>query len=234
MLYVSASFPALKHFILLLPLKSRAQKKLENCTQDSCKRVVIIPMVHLAKPKFYKKTKKKVSSFRQEGYTIFYERVNYPEEIDSLTKDTLRRKIRKLVGFPHGLDLTNPTVEAFPKFFKSGRYVMQSPENSGYFYEKDTHVDYRADQLLAAYEKKHGKIQLTECDFETDFKKPYRCERADNKNYAMRDIREELVVDSVLQSKADKILLLYGKLHYKGLKKRLEKVGYEKVRSFTE
>ncbi|MDT0293373.1 hypothetical protein ACFQ3R_08070 [Mesonia ostreae] len=206
-------------------------KKFQKLSNGKNKEIVIVPMVHLAKPKYYNTSTKIINTLRNDDFTIFYERVTYPKNADSLTLDTLRRKMRKLVGSPFGLKLTDTLHRnVYPNFFSSGRYLQQSAEIAGYSYSLDKNVDLSVVEILDAYKKQFGEIELTECDYKTKFNHRYWCDKLENKSYVVEKLREDFIIKNVLKSNAHKIALVYGKLHYKGLKERLINEGFEKVK----
>ncbi len=205
--------------------------KFEKCKNSICKEVIIIPMVHLAKPKYYEESKRIITNLRRKNYSFFYERVAFPNNADSLKLDTLKRKMRKLVGLAFGFNLTNPKFRgAYPKFFSSGKYKMQNPDDSGYSYQVDRLVDLSVLEVLNAYEQKFGKIKLTECDFKTKFDDKYWCDNLKNKDYVIKDLREKFIIKEVEKSNEKKIGLIYGKIHTKGFEDRLLELGYSKVK----
>lgn len=217
------------HYVAF-PKKPHA-KKFQKFSDGENKEIVIVPMVHLAKPKYYSTSTKIINNLRNDDYTIFYERVTYPKNADSITLDTLRRKMRKLVGSPFGLKLTDTlNKNVYPNFFSSGRYLQQSSEIAGYSYSLDKNIDFSVVEILDAYKKKFGEIELTECDYKTKFNHRYWCDKLENKSYVIVKLREDFVIKNVLKSNTNKIALVYGKLHYKGLKERLINEGFEKVK----
>lgn len=226
----SSCFEAV-HFIAL-PKKPKPIK-FQKCQHNNCKEVVVIPMVHLAKPKYYRESTKIITSLRKKNYSFFYERAIYPRNTDSLTLDTLKRKMRKLIGVPFGFKLTDTSFsDAYPNFFSSGRYIMQNPESAGYSYNLDKRVDLDVEEVLNMFEKKYGEIILSKCDFDTNFKDKYWCNKLDSekKNHVIKDLRENFIIKKVEKSNEEKIGLIYGKIHTKGFEDRLLKLGFTKVK----
>lgn len=188
------------------------------------KTVVFVPMIHIAKPTFYKDVKKKLDSLRAEGFVVFYESVSYDrKKYGSKELDTLDRKIRKMLGiyFSSYKDSTNASL---PKAFFNDKYVLQSRSRTG-IGPPDINVDLPLDTLLKMYEEKYGEIKLAPCDFTTPLKADYDCKTL-NSEYVLHTARDEYIVQHVRQSAYKKIVLVYGKAHFRFIGKALRKKGF--------
>jgi hypothetical protein len=197
--------------------------------EEKEKTFAFIPMVHIAKPVFFKETKEIVDSFRQKGFVIYYESVNSPKiKTATAEEDTLLRKFRRLVGFQAG-DYTNKNNESTPNFMKNGKYVMQTAKNTG-IKRDDCNVDLSAYQIIRGYEKKYGEIKLNQCDWNTKFFGKYDCHEDELNNfYALNTLREEYIFKKSIQSSHTKILMIYGKQHYLFLYPDYLKKGYKLI-----
>lgn len=93
--------------------------------------IVFIPMTHMASPSFYQDVAGKVDSLNGLGYFFIYEWVTTKLE-DSIQKDLLLRKYRKLWGVQPSLVGTIDTSSQFFKIGLSGKEVdlMHQPEYS--------------------------------------------------------------------------------------------------------
>lgn len=104
-------------------------KKFEKCKDGQCKIVVFVTMTHVAKPDFFKKVKQEVLTHKANGYTVFYEGTGtFPKDMENQTKDTVKRKFRKIIKY-YAEDYLE--YEAFPAYFKENNFVMQTKENTG-------------------------------------------------------------------------------------------------------
>ena len=63
------------------------------------KELKFVPMHHLGKKEFYDNVKNIVTDSKNNGFIVYYELISTDFTTDSLLKDTIRRKVRKLKGF---------------------------------------------------------------------------------------------------------------------------------------
>ncbi|MEO8770273.1 MAG: hypothetical protein ABI402_09320 [Ferruginibacter sp.] len=206
--------------------KSVSVKKISNTKKE----VVFIPMHHIGKSEFYEDVKKVIDSLRREGYTLYYEAVKVNKENDSLQSDTLRRKMRQVVGadpfaaVANGgyLDTVNHTIfNKKLRIIKKEHLVNQrSRIKLGIDTLRDTWADVYLSDLIPAYEKKYGNIVLTDCDFNTNLSDKYSCQgnkNSERKMYALAGYRNEMIVDKILKDANTKIAIVYGSKHYSGI-----------------
>src|SRR5690606_31557792 len=126
--------------------------------------VATIPMLHVNKPGFYEMTKRKIDSLRHNGFVVFYEGIN-SDVTDSLQLDILMRKFRQVTGFAL-MDYMDNENEAF-KSLQKKKYVSQSDVDYGVNLDTDQHADMYLEQMIEVFEKRFGKIILTDCDTTT-------------------------------------------------------------------
>ena len=184
------------------------------------KTVSFVPMMHVGMPEFYHGVKDIVEEYKAKGYTVYYEMI----KVDTLTKAKSDvaislKKVRKMLG-----------IYATPKIY----YTMMKPFFPGVvsqpeykdlgITDTDINADIYMDQLIDGYEKKYGKIELTECDLNTSTDTfPYPCGKLNNDlNPFILDMRNQYVADLIKSSGDKKILVLYGALHIKGM---MEMIG---------
>ncbi|MCF6169741.1 MAG: hypothetical protein L3J66_02020 [Bacteroidales bacterium] len=73
-----------------------------------------------------------------------------------------------------------------------------------------------------------GEVKLDSCDFATSLDSTYTCSKKlkGKLNPIIVDYRNQQLVNRIIQSKSDKIAVVYGEIHIKGLKELLkEKSG---------
>jgi hypothetical protein len=148
-------------------------------------------------------------------------------ETTEAQKDTLQRKVRQLLGLTIG-NYTDPNNKSLPKFFTSGKYVMQTNAMIG-LNETDLLTDLTYSEMIAAHEAKYGKIKLTPCDLETPIYDKYKCKdgNAYKKSYYVVDrVRTDFLTETVLQSDRNKIAVVYGAGHFKWFYPQMIKSGY--------
>lgn len=188
------------------------------------KRVVFLPMVHLGKKDYFKEAKAFVDSLRDSGYHVYHEGMYLREDITEEEKDVYLRKFRRELGFFPSDDYSDPRNKSLPRCFK--KYIGQSLENTGINPETDTNIDYEITELIDKYEDDRKEIKLDECDFKTAFNEKYKCSKGVNQ-ILYKEIRNNKIIDEILKSEHDKILLVFGKGHFYAGIDGLTKKGFE-------
>ena len=202
-------------------------------------------MHHVGKKEFYEDAKHKIDSLIQDGYIIYYENVNMPAGIDSLVKDTLYRKSRKITGVDLStmkanqgyIDTVNGTFMGLKAGFIT-KYKLVN-QGKGMLPLKDSlhvkNVDANFPQLIVACEKKFGPVELTSYDYDTKFGENYKSKKNEDLfNYFIVSFRNKLITDSILNSSQKKIAMIYGSLHFDGILENLTAAdkNYKQVNSF--
>jgi hypothetical protein len=176
-------------------------------------------MHHLGKKGFYEDVKKEVSLHKSQGYRLYYELISTDFKADSLQKDTIRRKVRKLKGFSG-----NYKENAGGPFFS--KYIQQP----SYKELGSTPEDIRADvdylQLVKEWEKTNGAIVLDSLDYAAPFshkysKVPFYTKRQYNSIFIQ--YRNEQLINLLKSGSDQKILILYGAGHKSDFRKRLKR-----------
>lgn len=196
---------------------------------DGEKKLVYIPMVHIGRKKFYEDVKRKIDSLKKDGYVVYYEGVRV-NSVDAATLDTINRKFRVILpidiihskkkgGYIDTIEnsLMGRKVKAIKKY-----NLVNQP--SVYKLGIDTSIDIRADvtygDIVNEYEKKYGKIILTECDLNTSLQEKYTC-RKPKKNKKTTDVilhfRDAHLAKEILQDKGKKIAVIFGAKHFDGM-----------------
>lgn len=229
---IIVSYLVLSCQALIYKLNVPSSVKTEKLVNDEGREVVIFEMAHLAKPKFYQSVSDKIKSLRQEGYVVYFESVEFEPTHDSLVKDRLQRKMRKLLGHDLTTDYKDSTNLSLPKHFDNSNYVMQSVENTGLDLESDKLVDLTAQEIIKKYEAKYGEIELNDCDLNTNFGEMYECTEDGEVDsfYALNTIREDYIAEYVSESSDQKIALVYGKSHHYFIRANLRDLaGFQPV-----
>ena len=206
------------------------------------KKIAFFPIHHLGTREFYEDTKNKIDSFMKEGYEVYYEAVLLGPVRDSLQKDTIYRKARKITGVDlltaranaGYIDTVNNTILGSKTKLISKYNLINQPRNL--VPKSDTvrakHVDATFVQLINACENKFGPIVLEKYDFETKFGEKYKFKRSKEINeYFLYVFRNRLIADSILNDPEKKIIIVFGALHFKGLLENLQAVdkNYKQV-----
>lgn len=190
--------------------------------------IVYIGTTHLAKPSFFVEVREQVDSLRNEGFVFVKEGVSIAEGTSKEEVDTLRRKLRQLIGLSIG-DYSNKENKSLPKLYSNNDYIMQTDSLLGLNF-RDQRVDLTYNEMIAAHEEKYGEIVLTDCDWKTDMFDKYDCRDGnayDQSFYVVDILRTDHVVDYVLNTDAKKVAVVYGASHFKWFYPDLIKNGYE-------
>ncbi|MBS9774965.1 MAG: hypothetical protein KGV59_07425, partial [Tenacibaculum sp.] len=164
-------------------------------------------------------------------YVFFCEGLKNFKEIDTLTQDTIHRKVRKLMGFYFGgKGYKNKENKSMPAYLRSNNYEEQDYSKMG-LKRTDEWVDYEYYDWIKDYEKEKGEIVLTDCDFATPLFDKYECDRSEIKEFfAINTLRERKLEKAILESKAPKIVVIYGKQHWYFVWATLRDKGWKIVR----
>ena len=178
-------------------------------------------MHHLGKQQFYDDVTTKLKAFKAQGYVIFFESISSNFTNDSLLKDTIRRKARKIKGFGGTYkDEANGSIMK--------KYVQQPSNINLGMDEKDLRADVDYLQLITKWEEVNGKIILDSMDLNTPFDKKYKKDVFYTKsqyNKIIIDYRNNNLVDLIQKSPEKKIVIVYGEGHRKNLRKKLKSLN---------
>ncbi|WP_421754842.1 hypothetical protein [Croceimicrobium sp.] len=194
------------------------------------KEVLFLPIHHIGRESYYQEVKRITDSLDQQAYTILYEQVStgLREAEDFIL---MAKKFRKLTGsFNAGtgyLDTVNHKIGSMdydPKY-----QLMNQPDLDGLGIDTATAIkaDLLLEDLILAFEKKHGTIQLDSCDLDTDLESDYLCSASnadwqkDFRKHFILGLRNENLARQIDQSESEKIFVIYGASHFKGLKQEL-------------
>lgn len=208
-------FANCKPVILSLITPKNVENSLKVMDKND-QRIVFMPMVHLAKPIFFNQVKIVIDSLKKEGYTVYYEQISIHEKQGQDLLDINLRKLRKMFGFNIYGGYDNENNKSLPNFTKNKKYISQENEKLG-LDSLDIIADVTLGELLNAHEKNEGKINLTDCDYNTKLNEKYKCEKVVSKYYAVHTYRDSIASNIVLKSNKQKSLLIYGKGHWYGI-----------------
>ncbi len=177
--------------------------------------VQFIPMIHIAKPEFYENVKASIGEAKKEGYVLYYEWIDF----DDASLET-KLKIREMVGLipsPEGYaNVLAPLVE--------NGYVVQTEEMFlGIVNNKDENTDIDATELVNTYEKRYGEISITDENRNLPLTEQYKATQSKKDVHAiLLDYRNEHLVDEILKRADEKVIVIYGAEHQKGIFKLLQ------------
>lgn len=212
----------------ILKQKGLLDEKAElKMIQWNDKSIAFIGMMHLGKKSFYEDVKRMVDSLQKEGYTVFYEgsfRRRQRKELDTVCA----LKCRKLTG----LDATRFYSETVPFQAQIAKHqLVDQPDypDLGVIEEQSVSADLGLKELITAYEKEYRVIELDECDYKSPLGTKYTCspmgfgKKVTFQQDFIIDKRNAYVAETIKSSTHNKIVVLYGKAHYRGIRKLLKK-----------
>jgi hypothetical protein len=89
----------------------------------------------------------------------------------------------------------------------------------------DVHVDINLLQMVNQIENLYGKIEFDCCEYNTHFDSAYSFSKAvkiRKLDPIIVDYRNEVVIEKVIASESEKIVILFGAAHRKGMKRLLK------------
>lgn len=184
------------------------------------KDIVFFPMHHVGTENFYSHTKTAVDSLSDKGYHFYYEKVE-----SKSTSDTLRRKIRKIIGIYSSNGYKKQLDSVFPNL-KYKKPIVDQPayELLGLNPANSTRADLDAEEIVQKFEEEHGAIKLADCDLKIPLNSNYeKCRKEDRFDKSvdvdkfLLGLRNAHVADVIQNSSYKKIVIIYGKEHIKGI-----------------
>lgn len=199
----------------------------EMLDSSETKSIVLVPSVHVGSKEDYEKIAFFLDGLKSNGYVIFHEGMYLPGNVDSLLQDTLVRKYRKMVG-------CNPSQMFAKKIIKHEGWISQSDvmlkEVMHVSTDKDICTDISLKEFIDCFENIYGPIILDDYDMTCPLKSREYKSRLPNASYAMNQamlkLRDERLLDHVLNDGFDKIAVLYGSCHTCRLKFELLSRGF--------
>ena len=196
------------------------------------KSILYLPIHHIGKKAFYDDVRNKVDSLQKLGYVVYEEGVE-PFIDNQAVIDTAKFKYRKMIGHiitkDGYLDTINNTILGTIKYNnKRGLINQPSYVELGVDTTKSVRADLELHVLIQKFEDKYGVIKLETCDREIPLDSIFdlSCRYKDRKlrrrfnKYISFELREEYLYETIKESSDDKILVIYGRHHYKNLKKK--------------
>lgn len=220
------SLTSCRYLIFKLLAEDKSAVANHQIFESEDKQVVYLPMVHVGKGDYFPEVKRFVDSMRNKGYHVFYEGIYLREDISEEDYNIYIRKFRREIGHAPTDSYADPDNKSLPRWLK--KYEGQSIENTGINPETDTNIDYELTALIDKYEQDYKEIELTDCDFETPLLEKYKCSKG--VNFLLSNVlRDEKVVNEIVESEHNKILLLFGKGHQYHIHPKLMKKGFNHI-----
>lgn len=195
------------------------------------KEVIFFPMHHLGTAPFYKDVQTKIDSLKKIGYFF------YTEEVKGNKKDSITvRKSIKISGIPFSRD--NAGYKHFFDSIYKGKVKFKkeildqpSPSKFGLDESNSKKVDVTLKEMIDYYESKYGEIKLEPCDFEKSFYEKPDCKNKPVGKKITDDVyinfRNMNVIKTLLNDNHQKVAIIYGADHFRGIREELLKKGFK-------
>jgi hypothetical protein len=193
------------------------------------KDVSFVQMAHLGKREFYKDVEKHIIDYQNKGYVMFLEGSPQNDSGKTTPIDTLAmKKLRKITNTDFSLSYTNHPLSGVQELVKKYELIDQ-PSYSVLGVKNGKYVDMLYPKTIDYFEKKYGLVVLDSCDISTPLAQKYKCSYLKELSgkfirEIMIDLRNKHLAEQIRQSNDNKILVIYGKRHLKGLRKELAKL----------
>jgi len=138
----------------------------------------------------------------------------------SISHDILNRKWRRITG---GEKMTREGYAELSDVFKD---AIVQPENEDLGIDStDFNADINLLDLVNKFEEYYGEVKIDSCDYATHHDSTYTCNKKLKGNLMpiIVDYRNEQLVEKVMESERENIVVLYGLIHIKGMKELLKK-----------
>lgn len=199
-------------------------------TKDSTQ-VVFFEMAHIGTKLYYDDVKIKIDSLLQENFYFYLESIN-----DDESNDSIRRKFIKITkvalqkeGYMGSLDsiFTAKGIKLKRELVNQPKYYTQ-----GFTDENSANVDVSLDDIINFYENKYQPIILEACDYEVSLYEVPKCPiilKKEIRDDIILNFRNNHVLEKLSKEKKQKIGIIYGKGHLRGITEGLLKMGYTEV-----
>ncbi len=228
-LFLAIAFSSCRYMAVYLFTKKDITddvKILYNKQKD--RTLIVLPIIHLSKKGYYESVKNIIDSLRSEGYTFFYEGMDMQQGLDSIQAINYKRKLRKFLKV--NLDFHKENL-SLPSFYHSKYYIKQDYHKIGIIKEQDINIDLSLKAVIDSFETKYFEITLNDCDLNTDLNAKYQCKNnyARYRNSIIHEFRNPFLCQTILESKHQKLVIVYGKSHWMYIYPLLRDNGYELV-----
>lgn len=192
------------------------------------KQVAFVGMRHLGKKAYYADVKAVVERYQNLGYTPYLESIKrIGTNGEDMKVDTIcLMKLRKITTMDLSRGYSKQQRTVFDKLVTTHNLIDQ-PKYTDLGVKKMLIMDIDYVTLIKYFELKYFEVTLDSCDLATPLGTRYKCSpfrpewRRTFTDDVVLDIRNKYLTQQILTSSDDKILVIYGKGHLKGLKKEL-------------
>jgi len=187
------------------------------------KSILLTPIVHLGQKEFFDALTDSIVKWKSQGYRVFYEEINigpHEQNIPVATYETIFRKFRKMVGGAVTREHYGDLGETFKGAIPQPLYSEVGVDSL------DFNADVTIKEFVEEYERLYGPVTLSTCDLNTSLDSAFTCNEplSNDMDPVIDDFRNRMLVKQLVAAKEKKIVVLYGAIHIKPLKKMLSKV----------
>jgi hypothetical protein len=201
-------------------------------TRDSTK-IVFFEMAHIGTSLYYEEVKLKIDSLKKQNFYFYLELIKGDESSDSI-----RRKFIKITGIAFQKDGYMGSLDSIfaAKGIKLKKQLISQPKyaTQGLTENNSSNADVSLNDLINYYENKYQPIVLEPCDYEVSLYEVPKCPitlKKEIRDDIILNYRNNHVLEKLSDEKRQKIGIIYGKGHLKGIKEGLLKMGYTEVLS---
>lgn len=151
------------------------------------------------------------------------------EDTNNVSLDTIAfKKLRKINNIDFTVDYANADNSALQIFIRKYDLIAQ-PKYEQLNVKKFLWADVHYLEQINRFESQFGVVRLDSCDLATPLGGSYKCESfpKSTRNKFKTEIafgyRNRKLAEKIINSPHEKILVIFGKAHLKGLKEELEK-----------
>lgn len=197
--------------------------------------VAFIGIHHVGKKVYYKNLTSTIKDYKAKGYTVFYEGLSRSEvKNDSLAFDLEKRKFRKIIGHDAGPKGHGSIIEELKELeIKSltelaNQLIVQPKYKVLGLDSTDRNGDASRTGFVNEYERLYGKLELDSIDIHTPLDSAFRQPRPISKaklEKVVLDYRNQVLSQKIMNSEKNKVLIIFGEAHKKGVFKNLKKMS---------
>lgn len=193
--------------------------------------IVFFEISHIGTELYYKDYKSKIDSIIKKDYFFYLEAITATE-----TNDSVNRKFIKIMRVPFQRKGYVGTLDSIfsAKGIKLKKKLINQPTNDsmGLNAHNSLNVDLSIKEIVNYYESKYHPIILEPCDFEVSLydnpKCPIKLEK-EIRDDLILNLRNNNVLEHLSKEKRQKIAIIYGRGHLKGIAEGLVKMGYKET-----
>ena len=193
--------------------------------------VVFFDIAHIGTDLYYQDYKLKIDSLAKKDFFFYLEAVTASESNDSVNRKFI--KISRIPFLKNGYTGTLDSIFTAKGIKLQKKLINQPPNDSLGLTDKNSlNVDVSLTDIVNFYESKYQPIILESCDYEVSIYEAPKCPiklKQEVRDDIILTYRNNHVLKNLSKEKRQKIAIIYGKGHLKGIEEGLLKMGYIEV-----